>query len=80
MMTTNARRRALGAAAALVSLILPSAATAQSGMPAGWRWTTDSPAPVRAQQAADDSSWRFSEIAPGWHVTTRPPRCTTRRR
>jgi hypothetical protein len=37
-----------------------------------WRWTTDSPAERRTGSDLPDGTWRFTEMAPGWHITTRP--------
>jgi hypothetical protein len=37
-------------------------AIAQVEPPPGWRWATDEP----------DSTWSFVQMAPGWHITTRP--------
>ncbi len=62
-----------GAVAALLAALGAAPLAAQTIAPPGWRWTTDSPAPLRIAQTATDSSWRFVQMAPGWHITTRPP-------
>lgn len=66
---------ALMAVFALLGLGASGALGAQStaGTPEGWRWRTDSPAePQSSQGAVSGSSFRFTPMAPGWHVTMGP--------
>ncbi len=56
---------------ALMGLV-PAGASAQVAPPPGWRWATDHPARMTSEWNMPDSSWRFVQMAPGWHITTRP--------
>lgn len=51
---------------------LATTAVAQVAPPPGWRWATDQPARMTAEWNMPDSTWRFVQMAPGWHITTRP--------
>jgi len=59
--------------AILAGTLAPMSAAAQLSIPPGWRWATDQHigAPT-IDGAIPDSSWRFTTMAPGWHITTRP--------
>lgn len=45
---------------------------AQVAPPPGWRWGTDHPVRMTSEWNLPDSTWRFVQMAPGWHITTRP--------
>ncbi len=47
-------------------------AVAQVAAPPGWRWATDQPARTTIEWNMPDSTWSFVQMAPGWHITTRP--------
>lgn len=59
-------------ASAAVALCVATPGAAQVVEPVGWRWVTDSPARVTAADSTGDALWRFAQMPPGWHVTTRP--------
>jgi hypothetical protein len=44
----------------------------QGGLPAGWDWRLDPPARLVGQPADPDSTLRFDQMPPGWHITTGP--------
>ena len=50
----------------------PTQSWAQVAPPPGWRWGTDHPARMSSEWNLPDSTWRFVQMAPGWHITTRP--------
>lgn len=52
-------------------LLLAAPAAAQE-TPSDWRWATDQPATVVAGAEMPDGGWRFTTMAPGWHVTMGP--------
>jgi hypothetical protein len=60
----------------IVSLlfVIATESSAQAAVtPTGWTWRTDAPAMPRAgQQAANDSTFRFEPMAPGYHITMGP--------
>lgn len=58
--------------AAAVVALFATPAVAQVTAPPGWRWGTDQPARMTIEWNMPDSSWRFVQMAPGWHITTRP--------
>ena len=67
------QRAIVGAAmAAVVSsgVAVDAAVAAQSAPPAGWRWVTDKPATTSAD--GSDSTFVFSTMPPGWHLTMGP--------
>ena len=49
-----------------------SVARAQSNHPPGWRALTDGVATLTAIEPTLATEWRFTQMAPGWHITTRP--------
>ncbi len=57
---------------ALIAGVSPIPAHAQMMFPPGWKWTTDAPAKAIIGDAVGDTAWRFTQMTPGWHVTTRP--------
>lgn len=57
---------------ALTGGLLATTADAQVTPPAGWRWATDPAAGMTTEWNRPDSTWRFEQMAPGWHITTRP--------
>lgn len=64
-----------GRTTAVASTLLVLAASlthAQLQTPSDWRWRTDEPAKLVAQQKVPEGSWRFVAMPPGWHVTTGP--------
>jgi len=64
-------RVALALGTVIVGLV-PVRSQAQVAPPPGWRWGTDRPARMTSEWNMPDSSWRFVQMAPGWHITTRP--------
>jgi hypothetical protein len=61
------------AAAFIGAVVLPALSSAQSlRTPSDWRWKSDGPGRVVADEELPDSAWRFVGMPPGWHVTTRP--------
>jgi len=52
--------------------LAPTQSRAQVAPPPGWRWGTDHPARMTSEWNMPDSTWRFVQMAPGWHITTRP--------
>lgn len=56
-------------AGALLAAALPVGAAAQA---TGWRTVTDRPAQVTTEATIPADGWRFTQMAPGWHITTRP--------
>lgn len=50
----------------------PARVSAQVAPPPGWRWATDHPARMTNEWNMPDSTWRFVQMPPGWHITTRP--------
>lgn len=58
---------------AVVSAVSPcKKAGGQVAAPPGWRWITDQPAGLTAGDTLGDSLWHFTQMPPGWHITTRP--------
>ena len=55
----------------LLALLCAISATADA-QASTLKWRLDSPAVLVTGAAVSDSAWRFSPMAPGWHVTTRP--------
>ena len=55
------------------ALALAGSASAQFPAPPGWKWVVEGDA--KTVQALDppEGSWLFGTMAPGWHITTRPP-------
>lgn len=60
----------------IAALAFPLPASAQLILPPGWKWATDVPSRVTTNADFDkvlgDSVWRFTQMTPGFHVTTRP--------
>lgn len=54
----------------ILHAFLPAVTSAQH--PQGWQWRFDRPAQRTSAQAVSDSTWRFDEMAPGWHLTSGP--------
>ena len=54
------------------SVATARAASSQVAPPPGWKWATDHPAAMTNLWNMPDSSWQFVQMAPGWHITTRP--------
>jgi hypothetical protein len=50
-------------------LLAATAAHAQSD----WRTVTDRDIKLTTAEPASASEWRFTQMPPGWHITTRPP-------
>ena len=76
-MPTRTRSRSRSPLAALVlgailAGLAPTRSSAQVAPPPGWRWATDHPARMTSEWNMPDSTWRFVQMAPGWHITTRP--------
>ena len=55
-----------------IAAVSPTPAQAQLMYPPGWKWTTDAPSKAIIGDAVGDTAWRFTQMAPGFHVTTRP--------
>lgn len=56
-----------------VAALSPGTSGAQQLTPTGWSWRTDRPAtPRRGEGSGSDSTFEFSPMAPGWHVTMGP--------
>ncbi|MBL8996463.1 MAG: hypothetical protein JNL44_04015 [Gemmatimonadetes bacterium] len=77
----SVRRRRIALAFALAALLgalfaLPTPAMAQreAGPPDGWRWVLDGSAKlaVGTMNRGTDSTFDFSQMAPGWHITMGP--------
>lgn len=69
------RRQPLLVALAVSTVVIglvPTQGIAQVAPPPGWRWGTDHPVRMTSEWNMPDSSWRFVQMAPGWHITTRP--------
>lgn len=62
-------RAVLALGTAFVGLA-PTQSSAQVAPPPGWRWATDHPARMTGDWNRPDSTWRFVQMAPGWHITT----------
>jgi hypothetical protein len=56
----------------VATMAVSRSADAQVRLPADWRWATDRPARVVASDSVTDSTWRFAQMPPGWHITTKP--------
>jgi len=67
------RPRSTVPAAALLAALgsVPVALPAQQS-PEGWQWVPDAPATLVTSQEVPDGSFRFVEMAPGWHITSGP--------
>lgn len=66
-------RTPLAALAAFLAFVsLAPAAAPQIAAPDGWKWITDAAATHQTDPNPAADHWRFVDMAPGWHVTTRP--------
>jgi hypothetical protein len=57
---------------AMLGAAASSSALAQQAAPTDWKWRQDTPAPLATGTKAEQGSWVFVEMPPGWHVTTGP--------
>jgi hypothetical protein len=53
-----------------------ASAAASGAAQSGWRWATEGSAERRTGSDLPEGTWRFTEMAPGWHITTRPASLT----
>src|SRR3990167_3205028 len=67
------RTRSIVPVAALLAALgsVPAVVLAQQA-PEGWQWAPDTPATLVTTQEVPDGSFRFVEMAPGWHLTSGP--------
>jgi hypothetical protein len=64
--------RTLGTVAlAAIGTVALAAHTFQA--PPGWKWVTANEAKLVDTLDPPEGSWLFGTMAPGWHITTRPP-------
>jgi len=71
-MTVRAKGWSIGGLAVLVALSLPAVGSAQTELPVpeDWTWRLEGTQQLVRGQDVPEGSWRFVEMAPGWHLTT----------